>query len=259
MAKYTVLTFIFGKNYEKLHEVQEPAPDVEYLLVTDDDTLVSSTWKVIVDHDYDGMSGFEKCFRTRYNVFKYATTDICITIDGSVGCKAFPYKLLDEFERGTYDICLMPHPLWADFISEYNAWIRMRNYPVENAKRFFAFLADAKYDVRYKGLFQLCFSIKRRGKTTDDIDRMTFALLKYLSSPTEFERLDQTVFSFVMNRYFNNLKVLPVSEQIYHDNPYFQWYWHGSDKPNNNIWYDAAKPDIKSIFNKDVECFYLLA
>jgi hypothetical protein len=55
MAKYTVLTFIFGKNYEKLHEVQEPAPDVEYLLVTDDDTLVSSTWKVIVDHDYDGM------------------------------------------------------------------------------------------------------------------------------------------------------------------------------------------------------------
>lgn len=115
----------------------------------------------------------------------------------------------------------------------------------------------SNYDVKYKGLFQLCFSIKRRGKTTDDIDGMTFSFLKYLSGPGRFERLDQTVFTFVMNRYFNVLKVLPVSEQIYHDNPYFQWYWHGSDNPNNNIFYDIRKPDIKYVFDREVECVYL--
>jgi len=180
-----------------------------------------------------------------------------MTVDGSVGCKRFPKKLLGMFESGGYDICLMPHPLWHDFISEYNAWIRMRNYPVENAQKFFKFLAMSNYDVRYKGLFQLCFSIKRRSKTTDDIDGMTFSFLKYLSEPGQFERLDQTVFTFVMNRYFNDLKVLPVSEQIYHDNPYFQWYWHGGDNPNNNIFYDIRKPDMKYVFDKEVECVYL--
>lgn len=66
----------------------------------------------------------------------------------------------------------------------------MRNYPFERAQNFFNFLNKAHYDIEYYGLFQLCFSIKRRTKITSDIDSMTFALIKYLSSETEFERLD---------------------------------------------------------------------
>ena len=47
----------------------------------------------------------------------------------------------------------MPHPLFSNFISEYKLWIKARKYPLENTKRFFKLLADAKYDPRYKGLF----------------------------------------------------------------------------------------------------------
>lgn len=254
--KYTVLTFIFGKGYERLHEIEEVDPEVEYLLITDDEDLKSNTWKIIVDHDLDALVPFEKCFKVRYNVFKYCSTDICMTIDGSIAIKKFPRPLFEKFENDRYDICLMPHPLWSDFCSEYNAWIRMRNYPVAHAQRFFKFLTSSNYDLKYNGLFQLCFSIKRRCKTTFAADEMTFSLLKYLSKDGEFERLDQTVYSYVLNRYFNDLKVLPVSEQILRSD-YMTWYWHNSDKPNLNVFYDINKVDVKYVFNKEAECLYL--
>ena len=164
--KYSILTFIIGKNYEILHEVQNKQDDVEYILVTDDNELKSDTWNVIVDDSLsECKTPFEKCFSIRYNVFKYCTTDICITVDGSMQIKGSLDKLVDEFNDGKYDICLMPHPLWPDFVNEYSAWIKMRKYPVSNAENFFKFLKNSRYDINYKGLFQLCFSIKRRNET----------------------------------------------------------------------------------------------
>jgi len=86
---------------------------------------------------------------------------------------------------------------------------------------------------------------------------MTMALMQYLSIGQEkFERLDQTVFSFVMNRYFNHLKVLPVSEQVVRSKA-IQWYWHKSQNKNLNAFYDINKPDMKYVFDKLVECMYL--
>ena len=58
---------------------------------------------------------FERCFSVRYNVFKYASTDVCFTIDGSMEVKGSLDKLVQKFEDGKYDMCLMPHPLWPDF------------------------------------------------------------------------------------------------------------------------------------------------
>ena len=255
---YSILSFIIGKNYEILHEIANPQNDVEYLMVTDDPDLKSNTWKVIYDESLLKLkSNFERCFAIRYNVFKYASSDICVTLDGSMEVNGSLDQLISKLEDGKYDISLMPHPLWADFPTEYNAWIRMRNYPLHNAQKFFNLMKKEKYDLSYKGLFQLCFSVKRRSETTDAIDAMTFSALKYLSlNETSFERLDQTVFSFVMNRYFSDLKVLPVSEQIVRSNA-IQWYWHNSQNKNLNAFYDINKPDIKWMFNKQVECMYL--
>jgi len=83
--RYTILTFIIGKGYEKVHEILNKQDDVEYLLVTDDETLKSDTWKVVYDKSLlEFKTPFERCFRVRYNVFRYCSTDICITIDGSI-------------------------------------------------------------------------------------------------------------------------------------------------------------------------------
>lgn len=253
----TVLTFIFGKNYETLRELEQKTDGIEYILVTDDEDLKSSTWNVVVDHDLDGLPPFEKCFRVRYNPFKYCSSDVCMMIDGSIHMKKFPHALLEKFNDGKYDICLMPHPFWADFCKEYSAWIQMRGYDANDARKFFNFLHTSNYDPNYLGLFQLNFTMRRRTKLTDDIDQMTWAFIKYLSTEEKFERLDQTIFTFVMNRYFNNIKVLPVSEQILHDNDFMQLHWHATWKKNDNKGYDPSKPDMKYMFNKLVECTYI--
>ena len=44
----------------------------------------------------------ERCFRIRYNVFKYCTTDICATIDGSIKVKGSLDKLIDKFNNGKW-------------------------------------------------------------------------------------------------------------------------------------------------------------
>lgn len=257
--KYSILTFIIGKNYQKVHQIKNKQDDIQYLLITNDKDLTSNTWKVIYDESLDKecKNPFDKCFKIRYNVFKYCSTDICVTIDGSMEIKGSLDPLIDKFNKENYDICLMPHPIWPDFINEYSAWIKMRKYPVQNAQRFFEFIKNVNYDINYKGLFQLCFSIKRNTELTKQIDNLTYNFIQYLSpNKQNTERLDQTIFTYVMNRYFNKIKVLSVSEQIVRSKA-IQWYWHNSDQPNMNIFYDISKPDMKYVFNKLEQCYYL--
>ena len=107
--KYSVITYVFN-GYEKPREVINPDPDVEYIMVTDDESTKLNTWKVVVDHSLDGLSGFDKCYYVRYNCFKYCHTDICIRIDGSIEIKGSLDRLVDEFVKGDYDAAFMVHP-----------------------------------------------------------------------------------------------------------------------------------------------------
>ena len=254
--RYTVLCYIIG-NYEIVHEIGEKDPECEYLLVTDNPSLTSSTWKVVFDPSLEGMSTFDKCYAIRFNLFKYATTDICIYIDANIEVKKSLKCLVDEMESGNYDMCLMPHPLNCQFPQEYQLWIQLRKYPVAQAKKFFKMLSDTHYDMNYKSLFQGCFKIVRRGKLNDDFQRMSIALMKYLGTEEAIERLDQTVYSYVLNVFFNDIKVLPVSEQILRSK-WMTWYWHGGTKKNLNFFMTPGKPDIKWVFNREVECLQLL-
>ena len=256
MYKYTILCYNIN-SYELVHEVIEKDPDCEYLMVTDDKQLSSTTWKVIYDPDLEGMSTFDKCYAIRFNLFKYATTDMCIYIDANVHVKKPLRTLVDMMQAGNYDMCMMPHPLNSTFMPEYQNWISWRNYPIDNARKFFKLLADTGYDLNYKGLFQGCFKIVRRGKLNDDFDRLTLAFLKYLGTEDAIERLDQTVYSFVLNKWFSDIKVLPVSEQILRSD-YMTWYWHKSNKKNENWFMTLGKPDYKFVFNKQVECVQLI-
>lgn len=86
-------------------------------------------------------------------MFKYCKASTCITIDGSMQVKGSLDKLIGAFDEGSYDICLMPHPFWDDMYSEYNAWMRMRGYPVWQAQRAVAWLASRGYDFKQRGLF----------------------------------------------------------------------------------------------------------
>jgi hypothetical protein len=258
MAKrYSVITYNIN-NYEVVHEVECPDPEAEYIMVTDTPSLCSETWNVVVDKSLDGMSLFDKCYAIRFNCFKYCKTDICVRIDGSVGLKQSLKPLIDIFEQGGYDLCLMPHPHRDNFVDEYDAWINQRGYNKAQAERCLDYMRSKGYNTSYKGLFQCGFIIQRRCEVTDKINQMVFDMLKELGTNGIIERNDQIPFSFIVNKYFSNLKVLPISSQIF-SSPYLQLYIHGSNDFNLNHMPDMTKRDVHYMFNKKVECLYLLS
>ena len=247
--RYTVLTYIFN-GYERVHEVREKDPDADYVLVTDDPHLTSETWFVI----YDTMprySAFAKCYQVRFHPFRYAGTPIIVRVDGSIGINKPLKPIVDEFERGKYDRCLMIHPHRNTLPSEYDVWVKTRNYPRQQADKCMRALQRMGYDLEQKGIYQGCFEVLRNNYTNTDINDITFALLCLMGAGS-IERIDQTITSAVINRFYGNLKVLPVSEDIITDGDLMTWYFHNSDKAI------PQKTDlIAPIFaGKPVTCFY---
>ena len=165
--RYTVLQYIIN-GYELVHEVKQKDPEVEYLLVTDDPDLKSETWHVIYDKDLEGLSTFDKCYAIKFNLFKYATTDICVYLDANIEVLRSLKPLIDIFEAGSYDMAMMPHPHRHNFIEEYQKWIELRGYSPAIVKKALAFMAACKYDFSYKGMFQGNFKIVRNDKQNTD-------------------------------------------------------------------------------------------
>ena len=228
----TFLTFLFG-DYEKMHEVAVKTPNCDYVLVTDNKDLKSNTWNIKYVDNPHPEDNFYMCWEVRYNPFKYVDTDIVIRIDGSMGVAGNLDYLVDYFNKNNYDICLEMHPTRMNQYDEYVAWVQQRNYPLEQANKVLSFMAMAEgYDVKKNiGLYQYNFMIQRKNKANLDLNRMTLSLCKYLAPEgKQIDRLDQTIGSFVINKYFNKLKVLPVSQGVAISGKYFKWYAHNSNK-----------------------------
>ena len=107
------------------------------------------------------------------------------------------------------------------------------------------------YDLMQEGLYQGCFEVLKDNRVNNDINDLTFGLL-CLMGTNAIERIDQTITSAIINRFYSNLKVLPVNEDIITDGNLMTWYFHNSDKPI------PQKTDlIAPIFaGKPVTCFY---
>lgn len=241
-SKYTVLTMNMG-SYELVHPVLEKSDRARYIMVTDDPNLKdeSGTWEIVYDDTLTGTP-WEKTLQVRYNPFKYTDDPIVVKIDGSVGVNKSLDDLIDRFEKEDYDMSLMVHPTRNTLYDEYTAWVKQRKYPVEKANYILSFLQMAEaYPVReFKGLAQLCYSIQRRTRLNEEVNRMVYTWCNYFGTPREgIERVDQCIFSFVMQKWFSNTKIMFVDQRMYQSD-YFTWYPHYSDTP-------FAKMDVKQM------------
>lgn len=250
--KYSIVTFVFG-TYEKLHEIGEVEEGVEYICVTDNENLKSDTWTIVIDHELDGKGVFDKCFSVRYNLFKYCHSDICVRVDGSIGIHKSITPLVDAFIKSDDDVCLLIHPYRDNLIVEYNAWLQYRGFPLERAQKHVKFLQSIGYDFNRKGLIQLNFSINKRSKLTDDIDRLMYAIQRYLGDEKDIDRLDQTIITAVLDRFFPDIKVFCVGEDILHSS-YMTWYAHNSDR---EIGYSPSHVLTPHLFDKEVQTISL--
>ncbi len=224
---YSILMYNFG-NYETPREPAYVDPEADYIYVTDNEDFKSEHWNVVVDHDLDGLDPFGKCYNVRYNLFKYCSTDTCIYLDGSIQLNKPLDKLYSDFVASKCDLGLIVHPERYMLIHEYETWILTRGYSEEQARRILHTMELMGYDFDYKGLFQLNARIERNTRRNKELDRTVLSLLSILGErPGLYERLDQTVYTFVLNKFFTDLTVFPMSQQVVQSDC-MTWCLHGS-------------------------------
>jgi hypothetical protein len=240
-------------NYEIMREPKEIDPNCEYIYVTDDENLKSDIWNIIVDHSLDGLSVFEKCYSVRFNMFKYATTPVCIYLDGSIQINKSLRKLYNDFMKSGSELGLNIHPERNRIDSEYLTWMRFRKYPVENCNRCMSFMESKNYNFDYKGLYQGTIRIEKNIEKNIQVDQITFKLLKILGT-NEIERLDQTVYTYVLNTISSKLAVFPMSQQVL-QSEYLTWNLHNTNKPI--VFNKFCINDTGWVYNKQTRLYKL--
>ncbi len=231
---YSILQYNFN-DYEKFREPLEIDLDCEYIYITDNPNIKSNIWKVIVDPTLNKYTGFEKCYMVRYNLFKYCTTPVCIYMDSNIQILKSIRWLYDSFISSGADIGVNIHPFRNNIIDEYYAWIeKYQKYEpshVENMKEemqnVIKYMLDDFYNFDYKGLYQGTMRICKNTELNRNID---MAVLKatYKIAEKKFPRVTQTIFSYILNKYFNSIKVYPFLSDIFFSDSLYR-YEHNSD------------------------------
>lgn len=255
-TNYTVLSYNIN-NYELIHPIKEKSDRARYIMVTDDPELKdeSGTWEIFYDETLTG-SAFDKVMQVRWNPWRYTDDYIVLRVDGSVGIDKNLDPLVDKYIKEDADLSIMLHPTRHTLVEEYTAWVQSRGYDAQQANSILAFLVQAEsFPVNeWKGLAQLCYIMQRKSRLNEEINRMTYTWLKYFGDErTGIERVDQCIFSFVLQKYFSIAKIMYIDQRMYngeHSNAPFTWYPHNSDTPFKPI----ETKDMKEpyFFNKRV-------
>lgn len=252
MSNYSYSVLVYNiNNYEVLHEIpaEFKRDDVEYVYVTDDINAKSDTWTVVYEPNLSGGT-FDKTYQIRFNPFKYCHSDICVRFDGCMDFAQDITPIVDQFKETNSDVCVSVHPARNTMYDEYSAWISIRNYPQAEAAKALIFMEKSGYDIKnYKGLYQLNFLIERNNEKTEFLNKITYDIMKYLGDENDIHRIDQTIFSYVLNVYGKalDLKIMNVSAMTVRE--FFNVYNHGTYEKN---YYNA--PHIKQyIMNKPID------
>ena len=91
----------------------------------------------------------------------------------------------------------------------------------------------------------------------EQIDEMVYETLLEVSKPNKtIDRLDQTIYSFVFNKFFDNeVKVFPFAQQIFQSD-YMSWNFHGTNRP---IPYNKSNDKTQGVCqNKTVNLYKLV-
>lgn len=252
---YTVLTFLFG-NYEKLHEVEDVQPNVEYLCITDNKNLRSSTWKVIYDEVDPSFTPFRKVIETRYNPFKYASAEVCLIIDGSISLKRFPWQLMNKFKHEEYELAALSHPERCLLDDELEAWKKLRNFSTLNVLAAQKFLENISYDKSCKGLYQVGVLCARNCEKYRSFCSKCLNVLRNLTLDGDSFRVDQVFFSAVLHKFFQDMKFLLISDKELRGK-YFRIHPHGMNQEIQEVEINLSNKQEKYSFDRLQESLFI--
>lgn len=230
MKKYSILTFVMN-DYDIVREPLEISDNCEYILVTDDKTLVSKNWKIkYIPDALLNKDGFTKSFYVRYHPFEFVDTDIAVVLDASIQINKSLDILVNDFIQSNSDMCLSVHWNMINAWNEYEYWVNYRNYPKEQAMKSAAFMKAAGYKQDYKGCFEATFKIQKNDDLNNEINEAVWGALMLLGNGEYADRVDQSILSAMVNTLYEGISIFPVTRSLYQSD-YMMCYEHHSNTP----------------------------
>jgi len=198
MSKYSILTCIFS-GYEQIREVIDPDPDIEYILVTDNQNLKSDTWQIkYYPQLLDYPEGPDRWAYIRYHPFEFVNTDICLYIDGSIQILSSPKEMLEKFEKEEWEYGTLQNTITNDIRYEVRRWAYYGYYGFqkEDSDRVCEFLDKNNYNSI--GLLQSTMIIYKNTKFTHKINDHTWTTMFIWGKPWQADRINQTALTYAV-------------------------------------------------------------
>jgi hypothetical protein len=253
MKKYAVITFMFN-NYDLLREPLVADGNFDYYCLTDDKQLVSNIWKCIYisELDTDKLTGVQKTYMAKYSFMKYISNsyEYIITIDASIKIMGELTTLMNFMEEKCYDIGISMHPSSKTWAQEYNAWVKTRGLDEKYKEKFKEVATEHGFDVNSEtGLIECTIKIY---KNTELVNNFIYDVYNILLKEVNFEdKNDQCYLTLVFNSYWNKLKVLFFSRQLYSNSKYFNSFYHKTEQR----WIDNSVTSVLYGKNVDITIF----
>lgn len=184
----------------------------ERLLFTDEQTKAKN-WKVNLITSHKEFP-FDDIFKIRWNPFEYTNSDYVVWIDGSIKINGSVKKYVEAVIKSGAEFATIKHPFRDNIFNEYYEWCRIRNYDKMKAFAWMNYMQENGWNPKNKGLYQVTICIfkntLRIKEFCKDINKELHAL-----DANHYERLDQTIVSYLLKTKYKDMKVFELSENMY--------------------------------------------
>ena len=226
---YSVVTYMFG-DYDMLRDVAEKDECGEYICVTDNPSLTSETWTVVVD-DYlrsSDLTPLEKTMYAKTGVMGYAHSDVVISVDASVQVLSSLSDIVNDFINGGCDMRLALHYKRDNIVDEIDEWIRTKRVDASCKADFLERAAKVGFDFNTKGLIEATVAMFRNNKSTRDFfNKCRFEFFEYAKT----RRPIQGWMTYLLEHYYSDkLKLEFYGGRAILYSKWFQLHYHDQKK-----------------------------
>lgn len=249
-----IMTCIFG-DYDVLREPARVDGRFEYICVTDNSKLKSSTWKIVTLDKYQEASSMFKTYYVKHHPFEFTTCDTCFFVDASMQLMDSSItRLADDFKRSECSIGIIANNYYKTLNDEIKYWSNLFSSATSN-KHFskndeasLRGLIDRFGAGNHRSCVNGGIKLFKNDVTTSTFNDIAWALLKSIPSDgLDICRLDQPILSLILEFMIPNEKVFVMTREIYQGSP-FQIYEHGTFQKRkplkidyDDIWFSNRK------------------
>lgn len=202
--KRAVITYIFGRNKELLREPLITDDDVEYICVTDQKNLKSTTWKIVYDDIQHAGCVRDKMVYVKYNPFKYTTANEICVIDGSLQIKTSLHQLFAQLNDN--DILIKAHPERTNLFDELHEWVAKRNMSAEYITKFEHMSKYYNISLTTKFLLESCVLVFKNTNAVRELCESVIALMKFLGKKPCLFLSNQCCLTYLLQTLHKNIK-----------------------------------------------------